>query len=79
MYAPTAVAPPGVQTKFRYDLQDTIDAVSQDDFVVLLGDFNARVGVLGPDEECWRGVVKRHGLDGRNEAGTALYYESIDS
>ena len=24
--------------------------------------------MLGPDEECWRGVVGRHGLDERNEA-----------
>jgi len=30
--------------------------------LVLLGDFNARVGVLGPDEEGWRGVIGPHGL-----------------
>ena len=24
--------------------------------------------MLDPDEECWRGVVGRHGLDERNEA-----------
>ena len=39
---------------------------------MLLGDFNARAGVLGSDEECWRGVVGRHGLDERNEAGEEL-------
>ena len=48
VYAPIAAAPPGVQSKFRYDLQDIIDAVPQENFLVLLGDFNARVGVLGP-------------------------------
>ena len=39
---------------------------------MLLGDFNARVGVLGPDEECWRDVVRKHGLDVRNKAGEKL-------
>ncbi len=27
------------------------------------------MGVLKPDEEEWRGVVGKHGLDERNEAG----------
>ena len=44
----------------------------QEDFLVLLGDINARVGVLVPDEECWRDVVGRHGLDQWNEAGEEL-------
>ena len=72
VYVPTAAALPRVQSKFRYDLQDTIDAVPQDDFLMLLGDFNARVGVLGPAEKCWRGVVGRHGLDERNESREEL-------
>ena len=71
-YVPTAAAPPGVQSKFRYDLHDSIDAFPQDDSLVLLGDFNARVGVLDPAEESWRGVVGRHGLDERNESGEEL-------
>ena len=36
---------------------------------MVLGDFNARVGVLKSDEEEWRGVVGKHGLDERNEVG----------
>ena len=39
---------------------------------MLLGVLNARVGVLGLDEECMRGVVRRHGLDDRNEDGEEL-------
>ena len=46
VYAPTAPPPPRVRSKFRYDLQDTIDAVPGDDLLVLLGDFKARVGGL---------------------------------
>ena len=72
VYAPTAAAPPGVQSKFRYNIQDTVHAVHQDDLLVLLGDINAGIGVLGPDEECWRDVVERHGLNEMNEAGGKL-------
>ena len=36
---------------------------------MVLGDFNARVGVLKPDEEHWQGVLGRHSLDERNAAG----------
>ena len=49
-----------------------LDAAFQDDFLVLLVDINARVGVLGPDQECWRDVMGRHGLDQRNKAGEEL-------
>ena len=49
-----------------------IDGAFQGDFLVLLGGFNTRVGVLGPDEECWRGVVGKHGLDESNETGEEL-------
>ena len=57
VYAPTARAPPAVKGKFISELQDTLDKVPRGDVLVLLGDFNARVGVLGQDEEEWRGVV----------------------
>lgn len=72
VYAPTARAPPGVKEKFSCELQDTLDKVPRNDVLVLLGDFNARVGVLKPDEEEWRGVLGRNGLDERNEAGEDL-------
>ena len=35
----------------------------------MLGDFNARVGVLKDGEEEWQGVIGKHGLDERNEVG----------
>lgn len=68
-YAPTARATPGVKAKFSSELQDTLDKISQSDVLVMLGDFNARVGVLKPDKEEWQGVVGKHGIDVRNEAG----------
>ena len=72
VHAPTAKAPPGVKEKFSCELQDTLDKVPRNDVLVLLGDFNARVGVLKSDEEEWQGVVGRNGLDERNEAGEDL-------
>lgn len=68
-YATTARAPPEMKSRFPSDLQDTIDKIPQNDVLLLLGDFNARVGVLKLGEEEWQGVVGKHGLDERNEAG----------
>ena len=47
-YATTARAPPEVKSKFSSELLDT-------HVLVMLGDFNARVGVLKPGEEEWGG------------------------
>ena len=68
VYAPTAKAPPGVAQKFTEDLQDTVDKIPTSDVLLLLGDFNARVGcsVAG---DVWRGVRGRHGVGCCNEAG----------
>ena len=68
-YAPTARAPPGMKSRSLSDLRDTLDKAPQNDVLVLLGDFNARVGVLKLGEEECQGVVGKHGLDERNEAG----------
>ena len=45
-YAPTAKALPSIKLKFYDDLHDTIDRIPHNDILVMLGDFNARVGVL---------------------------------
>ena len=36
------------------------------DFLVLVGDFNAQVGVFNPQDNLWHGVVGRHGIEERN-------------
>ena len=58
-----ARAPPGVKSRFKNELQDTLDKVPQNNVLVLLGDVNARVDVFKSDEEVWRGVLGKHGLD----------------
>lgn len=73
VYAPTARAPPGVKASFFDDLQDVLDKVSAQDKLVVLGDFNARVGVRKSDDILWQDVlVGGHGLDERNLAGEEL-------
>ena len=62
-YAPTARAPPGVKAQFCLDLQDILDKTPQNDILVVLGDFNARVGVQKPDDDAWSGVIGKHGID----------------
>ena len=57
-----------MKAKFNSEPQDTLDKVPSD-VLVMLGDFNARVGVLKSDKEEWQGVVGKHGVDERNEAG----------
>ena len=68
VYAPTAKAPPNVMQKFMDDLQDTVDKISPLDVLILLGDFNARVG-RREDDHLWFGVHGKHGIGQCNDAG----------
>ena len=72
VYAPTAKATPSIKQKFYSDLQDTIDKIPQNDILLMLGDFNARVGVLDQDSDVWQGVLGRYGKSERNLAGVEL-------
>ena len=72
VYAPTAKAPPGVKLNFFQNLQDLLDRIAPSDILVLLGDFNARVGIRDPDNDMWSDVIGKHGFDDRNEAGDNL-------
>ena len=68
-YAPTAKAPTSIKLKCYDDLQDTIDRIPQNDILVMLSDFNARVGVLDTGNDLWQGVIGKHGLSERNFVG----------
>ena len=74
VYAPTAKAPPGIKQKFFAELQDALDKIPESDILVVLGDFNARVGVLDQDSNLWRGILGRHGMTERNLAGHELLH-----
>ncbi|BHF68743.1 hypothetical protein SprV_0301178400 [Sparganum proliferum] len=55
--------------KFYEDLHALLATVSKADKLVVLGDFNARVGT---DHTVWRGVLGPHGLRGSNYNGLLL-------
>ena len=69
VYAPTFKATACDKDAFYSDLQRTIDMVRSSDLLVLLGDFNARVGC---DWMIWEGVVGREGIDETNTNGYML-------
>ena len=71
-YAPIAKAPPGVKERFENELQDTLDHIPPDDVLLVLGDFNARVGKRETESDVWRDVRGKHGVGSCNEAGEQL-------
>nr|VZI11169.1 unnamed protein product [Spirometra erinaceieuropaei] len=68
-YAPTMTNPDAVRDKFYEDLHALMATVSKADKLIVLGDFNARVGT---DHTAWKGVLGPHGLRGSNDNGLLL-------
>jgi Endonuclease/Exonuclease/phosphatase family len=66
-YAPTATTAEDEVEEFYEKLQETLDTMPKGDIVLVMGDFNAKVGE-GTDG----GIVGRHGLGERNVAGDKL-------
>nr|VZI28327.1 unnamed protein product [Spirometra erinaceieuropaei] len=54
-YAPPITSPETARDKFYEDLHALLAAVSKADKLIVLGEFNARVG---PDHAAWRGVLE---------------------
>nr|VZI05282.1 unnamed protein product [Spirometra erinaceieuropaei] len=68
-YAPTMINPDAVRDKFYEDLHALLATVPKADKLIVLGDFNARVGT---DHTAWREVLGPHGLRGSNDNGLLL-------
>ena len=68
-YAPTMTNPEEVKDKFYEELESLIDKVPKKDKLIILGDFNARVGT---DHQTWEGVIGRHGVGKCNSNGLLL-------
>ena len=58
-YAPTMTNPDEVKDKFYDDLDSVISATPRTDKLILLGDFNARVGT---DHQTWEGLIRTEGI-----------------
>ena len=71
VYAPTFRAPQQVKDDFFADVQMVLDKVPEKDILVILGDWNARVGSQRINHQ-WEGVLGKHGLGSANEAGLFL-------
>lgn len=68
-YAPTMTNPDEVKDKFYEELDSLISSVPRADKLLVLGDFNARVG---SDYEVWNGTIGRHGVGKSNSNGLLL-------
>ncbi|BHF84923.1 hypothetical protein SprV_1002807700 [Sparganum proliferum] len=68
-YAPPLTSPMAARDKFYEDLHALLATASKADKLIVLGDFNARVGT---DHTAWSGVLGPHGLRGSNDNGLLL-------
>ena len=69
MNAPTLQAETGVEEAFYRDLHNLLQQVDSKDKLLILGDFNARVG---RDFQLWKGVLGRQGIGNCNDNGRLL-------
>ena len=69
VYSPTFDSSDDVKDRFYNTLYFTLRRISQDDKVILLGDFNARVG---RNHDIWHGVIGHHGVGNMNSSGLRI-------
>ncbi|KAG7298212.1 hypothetical protein JYU34_019023 [Plutella xylostella] len=69
VYAPTLDKDDEDKEKFYEELSDAIAKIRPEEQLMLLGDFNARVG---RDHEAWPKVLGRHGVGAMNSNGQLL-------
>ena len=72
VYAPTHQAPAELRDQFYDDLQAVISLAPADDLLLVMGDFNARVGCGDETDSSWLGVRGRYGVGQMNENGEYL-------
>ncbi|GFR91966.1 craniofacial development protein 2 [Elysia marginata] len=69
VYAPTLQAEPVEKDSFYSELGRLLTNTHAGDKVLILGDFNARVG---RDSDTWNGILGRHGVGNCNDNGRLL-------
>ena len=68
-YAPTLTSDPETKDEFYANLETLIQGTSSEEHLILLGDFNARVGT---DHDSWPTCLGKHGTGKMNENGQRL-------
>ena len=68
-YAPTMTNPDNIKDKFYEELDTIITAASPSNKLIVLEDFNARVG---SDHQTWKGTIGKHGIGKCNSNGLLL-------
>ncbi|KAF7252753.1 Craniofacial development protein 2 [Varanus komodoensis] len=68
-YAPTMVNPDEVKEKFYEELDALLSSLKHTDRLILLGDFNTRVG---SDHSAWDGIIGKKGIGKCNSNGLLL-------
>ena len=68
-YAPTMTNPDEIKDKFYEELDSLISSVPQSEKLIILGDFNARVGT---DHQAWHNIIGKHGVGSCNSNGLLL-------
>ena len=74
-YAPTMTNPDEIEDKFYDDLDSVISAAPRTDKLILLGDFNARVGT---DHQTWEGVIGPGGIGKCNSNGLLILRKCVE-
>ena len=69
VYSPTLESSDDVKDCFYDTLYSTLRRILQDDKILLLGDFNARVG---RNRDIWYGVIGHHGVGSMNSSSLRL-------
>ena len=69
IYAPTAEAEENIIDEFYKDLQQEVSRIPKKDMIILMGDFNAKVGA---GDQNTKNVLGMHGIGSRNERGDRL-------
>ena len=75
-YAPTFGLKRNEKDQSFDQLQEALNTIPSGDFLVMLGDFNARVGRKNPEDEDdqWERMIGPHGFGELNDAGKELLH-----
>lgn len=74
-YAPTLDSSDEAKAEFYQSLENILARVSPTDKLVIMGDFNARVG---KDSDTWNGVLGKFGRGSMNENGLLLSMKCVE-